>query len=175
MVKKVMKKLPKMEEMMDMYCGPDLVTAKQQQEELQRVANTLPANAPTSVKKFTDRVVLSLQVTFYLSGVPLPNYTWYQTNFNKGPLFLKYNPSSFDLLTKNTRHAIVWRIVQEKKMTHSLNSCKFYICFRQTGVPDLYPFACVTVCVSAQAFIMIFAGSMLLQIDFLWGPNLGLM
>ncbi|KAF3327805.1 hypothetical protein FCM35_KLT06411 [Carex littledalei] len=60
-VKDVMKRLPKMKEMMDMYCGPDRVTAKQQQEELQRVANTLPRNAPTSVNKFTDRVLLSLQ------------------------------------------------------------------------------------------------------------------
>lgn len=60
-----------MKEMMDMYCGPDRVTAKQQQEELQRVANTLPPNAPTSVNKFTDRVLLSLQVPFYLFWVPL--------------------------------------------------------------------------------------------------------
>ncbi|KAJ4799108.1 Hydroxyproline-rich glycoprotein-like [Rhynchospora pubera] len=60
-VNDVMKELPDIEEVVEMYCGPDVVTAKQQQEELQRVASTLPANAPTSVKKFTDRVVLSLQ------------------------------------------------------------------------------------------------------------------
>ncbi|KAJ1703349.1 hypothetical protein LUZ63_003128 [Rhynchospora breviuscula] len=66
-VNDVMKRLPDLEEDMEMYCGPDVVTAKQQQEELQRVASTLPANAPASVKKFTDRVVLSLQVCFLSS------------------------------------------------------------------------------------------------------------
>ncbi|KAJ3707823.1 hypothetical protein LUZ61_011528 [Rhynchospora tenuis] len=60
-VNDVMKILPNIEEVIEMYSGPDVVTAKQQQEELHRVASTLPANAPTSVKKFTDRVVLSLQ------------------------------------------------------------------------------------------------------------------
>lgn len=59
-----MEKVPHMKELMDMYCGPDRVTAKQQQEELRRVANTLPENIPSSVKRFTDRALLSLQVCF---------------------------------------------------------------------------------------------------------------
>ncbi|MCI51292.1 La-related protein 1, partial [Trifolium medium] len=42
--------------------GPDRVTAKRQQKELERVAKTLPASAPSSVKEFTDRAVKSLQV-----------------------------------------------------------------------------------------------------------------
>ena len=57
-----MEKLPVMKELMDMYCGPDRVTAKEQQEELERVAKTLPENIPSSVKRFTDRALLSLQV-----------------------------------------------------------------------------------------------------------------
>ncbi|OAY80109.1 hypothetical protein ACMD2_15156 [Ananas comosus] len=60
-VKETMEKVPHMKELMDMYCGPDRVTAKQQQEELRRVANTLPENIPSSVKRFTDRALLSLQ------------------------------------------------------------------------------------------------------------------
>ncbi|WOK94732.1 hypothetical protein Cni_G03437 [Canna indica] len=60
-VKEIMERLPYMKELMDMYCGPDRVTAKQQQEELERVAKTLPENIPSSVKRFTDQAVLSLQ------------------------------------------------------------------------------------------------------------------
>ncbi|ONK78374.1 uncharacterized protein A4U43_C02F18110 [Asparagus officinalis] len=77
---------------MDMYCGPDRVTAKQQMQELDRVTKTLSENIPSSVKRFTakqqmqeldrvtktlsenipssvkrftDRAVLSLQVFFF--------------------------------------------------------------------------------------------------------------
>lgn len=57
-----MEKLPHLKELMDMYCGPDRVTAKQQQQELERVAKTLPQNVPPSVKRFTEQAVLSLQV-----------------------------------------------------------------------------------------------------------------
>ncbi|PKA52236.1 hypothetical protein AXF42_Ash010132 [Apostasia shenzhenica] len=60
-VKDIMEKLPYMKELIDMYSGPDRVTAKQQQQELERVARTLPENVPSSVKRFTDRAVLSLQ------------------------------------------------------------------------------------------------------------------
>jgi hypothetical protein len=80
MVEDVMRRLPVMKDAIDLYAGPDRVTAKQQQEELQRVANILPASAPTSVKKFTDRVLLSLQVISY------------KITSTKGPIFLKYNP-----------------------------------------------------------------------------------
>jgi len=52
-----------MKELMDMYCGPDRVTAKQQMQELDRVAKTLPENIPSFVERFTDRAVLSLQVS----------------------------------------------------------------------------------------------------------------
>lgn len=57
-----MERVPHMKELMDMYCGPDRVTAKQQMQELERVAKTLPENIPSSVRRFTDRAVLSLQV-----------------------------------------------------------------------------------------------------------------
>ncbi|KAG6487027.1 proline-rich protein 12-like [Zingiber officinale] len=60
-VKEIMKKLPLKEELIEMYCGPDVITAKQQQEELERVAKTVPENVHSSVKKFTERAVLSLQ------------------------------------------------------------------------------------------------------------------
>lgn len=60
-VQEIMKKLPLKKELIDMYCGPDVITAKQQQEELQRVAKTIPENVPSSVQKFTERAVLSLQ------------------------------------------------------------------------------------------------------------------
>ncbi|KAK8930980.1 hypothetical protein KSP39_PZI016787 [Platanthera zijinensis] len=63
-------RLPHLKELVDRYSGPDRVTAKQQQEELERVAKTLPENIPASVKRFTDRAVISLQVCavfFFLS------------------------------------------------------------------------------------------------------------
>uniref|UniRef100_A0A0E0GWU3 Uncharacterized protein n=1 Tax=Oryza nivara TaxID=4536 RepID=A0A0E0GWU3_ORYNI len=60
-VKDVMARAPHMKELIDMYSGPDVVTAKQQEEELQRVANTLPGNIPSSVKRFTDKTLLSLK------------------------------------------------------------------------------------------------------------------
>nr|GMC47135.1 la-related protein 1 [Ipomoea batatas] len=54
-------RLPIIKEIVDHYSGPDRVTAKQQHEELNRVAATLPQSAPTSVKLFTERAVQSLQ------------------------------------------------------------------------------------------------------------------
>ncbi|XP_075513783.1 LOW QUALITY PROTEIN: uncharacterized protein LOC142548977 [Primulina tabacum] len=60
-IEETMKNVPLMKEIVDHYSGPERVTAKQQQEELERVAKTLPASAPASVKRFTERAVLSLQ------------------------------------------------------------------------------------------------------------------
>ncbi|KAF5201215.1 hydroxyproline-rich glycoprotein family protein, partial [Thalictrum thalictroides] len=61
LIDELMTRVPAMKELIDYYCGPDTVTAKQQQQELERVAKTLPENVPSSVKRFTDRAVLSLQ------------------------------------------------------------------------------------------------------------------
>ncbi|KAI3825806.1 hypothetical protein L1987_07456 [Smallanthus sonchifolius] len=60
-VEETMKNVPLMKELVDYYSGPNRATAKKQGEELERVAKTLPASAPPSVKHFTDRAVLSLQ------------------------------------------------------------------------------------------------------------------
>lgn len=60
-IEETMKTVPLMKEIVDHYCGPDRVTAKQQQKELRRVADTLPDRAHASVKRFTDRAILSLQ------------------------------------------------------------------------------------------------------------------
>ncbi|KAL2927513.1 Rho guanine nucleotide exchange factor 11 [Bienertia sinuspersici] len=60
-IKETMERVPLLKEIVDHYCGPDRVTAKQQHEELERVAKTLPPSVPNSVKRFTDRAVLSLQ------------------------------------------------------------------------------------------------------------------
>ncbi|XP_071693920.1 uncharacterized protein [Rutidosis leptorrhynchoides] len=60
-VEATMKNVPLMKELVDYYSGPNRVTAKKQVGELERVAKTLPATAPLSVKRFTDRAVLSLQ------------------------------------------------------------------------------------------------------------------
>ncbi|KAM3214351.1 hypothetical protein ACQJBY_066689 [Aegilops geniculata] len=60
-VEDIMKRAPHMKELIDMYSGPDVVTAIQQEGELQRVANTLPENIPNSVKRFTDKTLLSLK------------------------------------------------------------------------------------------------------------------
>lgn len=61
-VEETMKHLPLMKELVDEYSGPNRSTAKKQGEELERVAKTLPASTPPSIKRFTDRAVLSLQV-----------------------------------------------------------------------------------------------------------------
>ncbi|KAL3503771.1 hypothetical protein ACH5RR_038220 [Cinchona calisaya] len=60
-VEETMKRVPLLKEIVDYYSGPDRVTAKQQQEELERVAKTLPEYVPAPVKRFTDRAVISLQ------------------------------------------------------------------------------------------------------------------
>lgn len=60
-VKDAMERVPIMKELVDYYSGPDRVTAKKQHEELERVAKTLSESAPPSVKRFTERAVLSLQ------------------------------------------------------------------------------------------------------------------
>ncbi|GAB2303596.1 hypothetical protein Dimus_037583 [Dionaea muscipula] len=61
-VKETMDRVPHLKQIVDVYSGPDRVTAKEQQEALEKVAKTLPPNAPDSVKRFTDRALLSLQV-----------------------------------------------------------------------------------------------------------------
>ncbi|MQL95415.1 hypothetical protein Taro_028088, partial [Colocasia esculenta] len=60
-VKETMERAPVLKELVDFYSGPDRVTAKQQHQELERVAKTLPESVPSSVKRFTDRAILSLQ------------------------------------------------------------------------------------------------------------------
>ncbi|KAK4266130.1 hypothetical protein QN277_027096 [Acacia crassicarpa] len=60
-MEETMAKVPLLKKIVDHYSGPDRITAKVQQEELERVAKTLPQNAPSSVKRFADRAVLSLQ------------------------------------------------------------------------------------------------------------------
>ncbi|XP_074316126.1 uncharacterized protein LOC141652510 [Silene latifolia] len=60
-MKETMERVPLLKSIVNHYCGPDRVTAKQQQGELERVAKTLPASAPKAVTRFTDRAVLSLQ------------------------------------------------------------------------------------------------------------------
>ncbi|CAL5405002.1 unnamed protein product [Camellia sinensis] len=67
-VKETMEKVPVIKELVDHYSGPDRVTAKKQQEELERVAKTLPQSAPASVKRFTDRAILSLQLYSWCGG-----------------------------------------------------------------------------------------------------------
>ncbi|XWS28174.1 hypothetical protein CRYUN_Cryun25bG0043000 [Craigia yunnanensis] len=60
-IKETMERVPLLQEIVDYYSGPDRVTAKKQQEELERVAKTIPESAPASVKQFANRAVLSLQ------------------------------------------------------------------------------------------------------------------
>ncbi|XP_062158567.1 uncharacterized protein LOC133866020 [Alnus glutinosa] len=60
-MEETMERVPLMKEIVDYYSGPDRVTAKQQQQELERVARSVPVSAPDSVKRFADRAVLSLQ------------------------------------------------------------------------------------------------------------------
>ncbi|KAF3448793.1 hypothetical protein FNV43_RR09506 [Rhamnella rubrinervis] len=60
-MKETMETVPLLKEIVDYYSGPDTVTAKEQQQELKRVAKTLPASAPDSVMRFTERAVHSLQ------------------------------------------------------------------------------------------------------------------
>lgn len=60
-IEELMQRVPLLKKIVDHYSGPDRVTAKKQQEELERVAKTLPTSAPSSVKEFTNRAVISLQ------------------------------------------------------------------------------------------------------------------
>ena len=62
-MKETMERVPLLKEIVDHYSGLDRVTAKKQHEELERVAKTLTEKAPDSVKQFTERAVLSLQVS----------------------------------------------------------------------------------------------------------------
>ncbi|CAM8928903.1 unnamed protein product [Rhodiola kirilowii] len=55
------KKLPIIKEIVDHYAGDDVVTALQQQQELNRVADTLPKRSPASISKFASNSILSLQ------------------------------------------------------------------------------------------------------------------
>jgi len=50
-----MARAPHMKLLIDMYREPDVVTAKQQEEELQRGSSTFPESIPSSVKWFTDK------------------------------------------------------------------------------------------------------------------------
>lgn len=75
-----MKQFPLIKQIVDYYSGPDRVTAKQQMEELERVAKTLPESAPDSVKRFTNRAVLSLQVG--LLAIDFPMIIHYACYFN---------------------------------------------------------------------------------------------
>ena len=61
-VEETMKNVPLMEQIVEYYSGPERITAKQQMEELDRIAKTLPKSVPDSVERFTNRAVLSLQV-----------------------------------------------------------------------------------------------------------------
>ncbi|CAH8314112.1 unnamed protein product [Eruca vesicaria subsp. sativa] len=60
-IDEVMTQAPLMKEIVDHYSGPDRVTAKTQNGELDRIATTVPQSAPDSVKRFADRVALSLK------------------------------------------------------------------------------------------------------------------
>ncbi|KAG2251445.1 hypothetical protein Bca52824_081581 [Brassica carinata] len=60
-IDEAMKEAPLMKDIVDHYSGPDRVTAKTQNEELDRIATTVPQSAPDSVKRFADRVALSLK------------------------------------------------------------------------------------------------------------------
>ncbi|CAI9115018.1 OLC1v1015850C1 [Oldenlandia corymbosa var. corymbosa] len=64
-VEEVMKKVPVLKDIVDLYGGPDRVTAKQQQQELLRVADMIPERAPPPIKRFTQNAVLSLQVASF--------------------------------------------------------------------------------------------------------------
>lgn len=66
-----MARVPLLKKIVDHYSGPDKVTAKKQQKELERVAKTLPASTPSTVKQFTNRAVISLQVRFVKFDVVL--------------------------------------------------------------------------------------------------------
>ncbi|KAF8080042.1 hypothetical protein N665_0980s0026 [Sinapis alba] len=57
----VMAEAPLMKDIVDHYSGPDRVTAKKQNEELDRIATTVPQSAPDAVKRFADRAALSLK------------------------------------------------------------------------------------------------------------------
>ncbi|CAF2097301.1 unnamed protein product [Brassica rapa] len=60
-IDEAMKQAPLMKDIVDHYSGPDRVTAKTQNEELDGITTTLPQSAPDSVKRFADRVALSLK------------------------------------------------------------------------------------------------------------------
>uniref|UniRef100_A0A1J3FIE4 Hydroxyproline-rich glycoprotein family protein n=1 Tax=Noccaea caerulescens TaxID=107243 RepID=A0A1J3FIE4_NOCCA len=60
-INEVMAQAPLIKKIVDHYSGPDRVTAMTQNEELDRIATTIPKSAPDSVKRFADRAALSLK------------------------------------------------------------------------------------------------------------------
>ncbi|KAL1203791.1 hypothetical protein V5N11_027665 [Cardamine amara subsp. amara] len=60
-INEAMAQAPLIKEIVDHYSGPDRVTAKKQNEELDRIARTIPKSAPDSVKRFADRAALTLK------------------------------------------------------------------------------------------------------------------
>ncbi|GKV29291.1 hypothetical protein SLEP1_g38229 [Rubroshorea leprosula] len=60
-VKEAIERVLLWEKVIDQYCRPDRITAKKQQEELEKVAKNIPNSAPASVKQSANRLVLSLQ------------------------------------------------------------------------------------------------------------------
>lgn len=68
-MKETMETVPLLKEIVDYYSGPDTVTSKEQQQELERVAKTVPASAPDSVMQFTERAVHSLQVSLFVQNL----------------------------------------------------------------------------------------------------------
>ncbi|MCL7021529.1 hypothetical protein MKW94_008168 [Papaver nudicaule] len=60
-LEETMEKVPHMQKLIDMYSGSDVVTAKEQKQELERIAAVLPDKAPSSVKRFASNAALTLQ------------------------------------------------------------------------------------------------------------------
>jgi hypothetical protein len=61
-VQDVLQKAPHLEKLVDMYAGENRMTAREQSQRLQSVADTMPDHVAPEIKDFMQRAMLTLQV-----------------------------------------------------------------------------------------------------------------
>lgn len=61
-VQGVLEKAPHLEKLVELYAGPNRLTARQQNQKLQAIADTLPTHVAPEMTDFMQKALLTLQV-----------------------------------------------------------------------------------------------------------------